>query len=228
MDLGRALSALRAQDADAFKSAIMACRQDVIRGLSHSGTGTLGQCHTSSLKLHALSELELISDASHQNIFNDPEKKESLMIRLQRRLDILGSSAKDKEYILAIRRTAYRLMNTENVNHELGLAWLATARLARKAGRVQQAFNAILHSSKLGEQDATVEHARLLWHEGQHRKAIQSLQGVIDANILGPTSSFAAGSTNPETDLSINRERGKTVPTVPQNLPLAKVIFEAS
>jgi serine/threonine-protein kinase ATR len=40
----------------------------------------------------------------------------------------------------------------------------------------------VLHASELGDESATIEHARLLWKEGHHRKAIQSLQGAIDNN----------------------------------------------
>jgi serine/threonine-protein kinase ATR len=34
----------------------------------------------------------------------------------------------------------------------------------------------------LGDESATIEHSRLLWREGNHRKAIQSLEGAIAAN----------------------------------------------
>lgn len=47
---------------------------------------------------------------------------------------------------------------------------------------MHQPFNAVLHASQLGDASATIEHARLLWREGNHRKAIQSLQGAIETN----------------------------------------------
>lgn len=34
----------------------------------------------------------------------------------------------------------------------------------------------------MGDESATIEHSRLLWREGHHRKAIQSLEGAIAAN----------------------------------------------
>lgn len=214
--LGRALSALRAEDSETSQDFIQAARQEVVKGLSYSSTGTLDQFHPSMLKLHALSEVESISGAIKEGQFHHPKKKEAFMARLQRRLDLLGASARDKEYILAIRRAVFALSNNEIVKRDLAITWLATARLARKAGRVQQAFHAILQSSKLGEQSATVEHARLLWHEGQHRKAIQSLQGVIDAKVLNATSTSSTAVT--ESDMSTTLENAK----VPQNFALAK------
>lgn len=47
---------------------------------------------------------------------------------------------------------------------------------------MHQSFNAVLHASKLGDESATIEHARLLFKEGHHRQAIQGLQGAIDTN----------------------------------------------
>ena len=66
--------------------------------------------------------------------------------------------------------------------HDLADAWLTSARLARKGNAIHQSFNAVLHASKLGEESAMIEHARLLMKEGHHRKAIQSLQGAIASN----------------------------------------------
>ena len=73
----------------------------------------------------------------------------------------------------------YSLNFTE---HDLAGAWLTSARLARKGNAMHQSFNAVLHASKLGDESAMIEHARLLMKEGHHRKAIQSLQGAIANN----------------------------------------------
>ena len=67
-------------------------------------------------------------------------------------------------------------------NIDLASAWLTSAKLARKGNFTHQAFNAVLHASQLGDESATIEHSRLLWKEGNHRKAIQSLEGAIAAN----------------------------------------------
>lgn len=40
----------------------------------------------------------------------------------------------------------------------------------------------MLHAARLKDKSATVEHARLLWKDGHHRKAIQTLKGAITAN----------------------------------------------
>lgn len=65
---------------------------------------------------------------------------------------------------------------------DVSSAWLAGAKLARKGNFTHQAFDAVLHASQLGDESATIEHSRLLWREGSHRKAIQSLEGAIAAD----------------------------------------------
>lgn len=40
----------------------------------------------------------------------------------------------------------------------------------------------MLHAARLKDRSATIEHARLLWKDGHHRKAIQTLEGAIAAN----------------------------------------------
>lgn len=47
---------------------------------------------------------------------------------------------------------------------------------------MHQSFNAVLHASQLGDSSATIEHARLIWKEGNHRKAIGILEGAIKSN----------------------------------------------
>ena len=60
--------------------------------------------------------------------------------------------------------------------------------MARKSGQVAQSFNSVLHASRLGHPLATVEHAKLLWLGGQHRKAISSLEGAIESDLLQGSS----------------------------------------
>lgn len=57
--------------------------------------------------------------------------------------------------------------------------------MARKDNSIHQAYNAVLHASNLGEEPAIIEHARLVWKEGHQRKAIRSLQGAIEKDVIG-------------------------------------------
>ncbi|KAI2851408.1 hypothetical protein CBS11350_1312 [Aspergillus niger] len=61
-------------------------------------------------------------------------------------------------------------------------AILTRARLSRKSNFTNQAYQSMLHAARLNDRSATIEHARLLWKDGHHRKAIQTLEGAIAAN----------------------------------------------
>ena len=65
---------------------------------------------------------------------------------------------------------------------DIASAWLTSAKLARKGDLIHHACNSVLHASHLGDASAMIEHSRLLWKEGNHRKAIRSLEGAISKN----------------------------------------------
>lgn len=83
----------------------------------------------------------------------------------------------------------------------MAATWLDTAKLAREAGVFDLAYDAVLHATSLGDLTAQVEHAKLLWHDKQYRKAIQALKKVID---LAPTQSF--GLTADATTLTLDEQ----------------------
>lgn len=87
---------------------------------------------------------------------------------------------------------------------EVGSVWQRIARLARKANSTDQAFNAVLNAANRNDKSSTIEYARLLWKEGQHRKAIQTLEGAIAANAF---ESYDAPATHATTSLATNSHR---------------------
>lgn len=72
---------------------------------------------------------------------------------------------------------------------------MTSARLARKGNAIHQSFNAVLHASQLGNDSATIEHARLIWKEGNHRKAIGILEGAIKTNAFISHNKSFQGTT---------------------------------
>ena len=73
-----------------------------------------------------------------------------------------------------------------------------SARLSRKGNFTGQAYHSMLHATQLKDRSATIEHARLLWKDGHHRKAIQILEGAIAANqFMPPVSSPVDGNSIP-------------------------------
>ncbi|KAL0265042.1 serine/threonine-protein kinase M1 [Diplodia seriata] len=177
--VGDALLSLRQKDAKGFVAKINDLRESVARGLSPSTTASLQACHDPMLKLHVLYEIEAISGGTESSL-----SRTDLLKNLDRRLDFLGAYTAEKQYVLGLRRAAMQLSSRGFTGLDLASSWLTTSRLARKANQSNTAFDAVLHATRLGESEAKIEHSRLLWKEGHHRKAIQNLEGAIAANIF--------------------------------------------
>lgn len=78
---------------------------------------------------------------------------------------------------------------------DIASAWLTSAHLSRKGNFTSQAYHSMLNAALLKDRSATIEHAKLLWKDGHHRKAIQTLEGAISANEATPaTTSSSADS----------------------------------
>ncbi|KAL8694218.1 MAG: hypothetical protein Q9218_001105 [Villophora microphyllina] len=161
--VGRTLLALNKDSKEAFAQTLDDVRRRTAKSLSATNTASLQACHDVLLKLHALAEIEAIGGVRKHNSPN----KSTLAASLDQRLDLLGPFISDKQ---------------DFSDRDIASAWLTSAKLARKAGFIHQSFNAVLHASQLGTNSATIEHSRLLWKEGHHRKAIQSLRGAIAVN----------------------------------------------
>lgn len=73
---------------------------------------------------------------------------------------------------------------------------MTSARLAQKNGQIGQAYQSVLHAIQLQDKSATIEHARLLWKDGYHRKAIETIKGAIAANAFVSHDSDAAQETD--------------------------------
>ncbi|KAL6361487.1 hypothetical protein LRP88_04956 [Fusarium phalaenopsidis] len=168
-------------------------RRKISASMSTSSTASLQACHDLLLKAHILTDLEIIMTTPTE----DEVARQKSMSLLDRRLEVLGAYVNDKQYLLGIRRAAMELSRPAFTDLDISGLWLSSARLARKTNSLHQSFNAVLHASKLGDDGAAIENAKLLWREDQHRKAIQILQGAIKSNkfMTQTGTSTSTGST---------------------------------
>ncbi|KAL9604378.1 MAG: hypothetical protein Q9219_000566 [cf. Caloplaca sp. 3 TL-2023] len=213
--VGHALLALAKDGKEDFTQILDDVRRKTARSLSTTNTASLQACHDTLLKLHALTEIEAIGGVWKHGSFD----KLALITSLDQRLELLGAFSSDKQYLLGLRRAAMQL-SRDFSNSDIASAWLTSAKLARKAGFVHQSFNAVLHASQLGENSATIEHSRLLWKEGHHRKAIQSLKGAIAADAF--RSHEYLQSENPSTTAGSGKRQEQNLPKARAHLLLAK------
>jgi serine/threonine-protein kinase ATR len=105
ISIGRSLLALQKKDTKLFKSSISSLREQIARSLSPSATSSLGACHDNMLKLHVLTELEMIAGTDTEI----PTQSSNILDSLSRRLEVIGAYLNDKQYLLGIRRAAMQL-----------------------------------------------------------------------------------------------------------------------
>ncbi|KAI4208635.1 MAG: hypothetical protein LQ348_000112 [Seirophora lacunosa] len=215
IEVGRALLALARDEKNIFTQILDEVRRRTAKSLSTTNTASLQACHDILLKLHALTEIETIGGVGRHGSLDRP----ALLVSLDRRLELLGAFSSDKQYLLGIRRAAMQLSRVFS-SADIASSWLTSAKLARKAGFIQRSFNAVLHASQLGDNSATIEHSRLLWKSGHHRKAIQSLRGAIVANAFR-SHEYLQGEQSLNTANNAKQQE-QNVPKAKAHLLLAK------
>lgn len=220
--VGRALLALAKDEKENFIRILDDIRRRTAKRLSATSTASLQACHDALLNLHALAEIEAIGGG---RMYGPSDNKSAVVASLNQRLELLGGAfSSDKQYLLGLRRAAMQL-SKDSANTDIASAWLTSAKLARKSGFVHQSFNAVLHASQLGDNSATIEHSRLLWKEGHHRKAIQSLKGAIAANAF--RSHDYLQTENASITVNAGRQQGQNAPKARAHLLLAKWVDRA-
>lgn len=204
--LGSVLLKIEAGDLEEASRRTDVLRTSITRHISSANAGSFSACHDQLLQFHVLHEVEELSVLRKSSSSSQIDTKQLSSV-LDKRLAVLGTSMRDKQFVLGIRRAVlkatkyvpivYQLNHPlipprAPVDHEIGKSWLTTARLARKADIDNSAHFAVICASKCGDDSSKIEQARLMWKNGQHRQAIHSLQGAIDSNV------FASYDRRPE------------------------------
>ncbi|KAM6912554.1 serine/threonine-protein kinase ATR isoform 1-T1 [Xenentodon cancila] len=176
--LGQMLLSAKKQDAEAFYEKLKLVRKEQVVPLSAASyeCGTYQRGYEYIVRLHMLSELE--------HTFNELQKhREGSTPSLTRlpphwsdRLEMTQNSFRAKEPILALRRALLSL-GSQPVRQELvGECWLQSARVARKAGHHQTAFNALLNADNTHLAELVTEKAKWLRSKGDVHQALIVLQ----------------------------------------------------
>lgn len=212
--VGTILQALHRKDHNRASALLAELRHTNAASLTAISASSLQSCHDVLLRLHVLDDLESISFASE-------DSGTLVLTNLDRRIEAIGANVSNKQYLLGLRRAAMSL-SPVFTNLDVASGWLATAKLARKSSLSNQAFNAILHAAALGEGSATIEHSKLMWRDGHHRKAIHTLEGAIDSG------AFVSHNLDPE-DMTLTSDQlqQQNVVVAEAHLMLAKWLDSA-
>uniref|UniRef100_A0AAR2J3F0 Serine/threonine-protein kinase ATR n=1 Tax=Pygocentrus nattereri TaxID=42514 RepID=A0AAR2J3F0_PYGNA len=167
--LGQLLLTAKKQDSEAFQEKLKLARKEQVVPLSAASfeCGTYQRGYEYIVRLHMLSELE--------HAFTQLQKESGgLMLNWDARLLMTQNSFRAKEPILALRRALCVCRSV--CEEQVGECWLQSARVARRAGHHQTAFNALLNAQNSHISELFVEKAKWLWSKGDVHQALIVLQ----------------------------------------------------
>uniref|UniRef100_A0A8C3GAN8 Serine/threonine-protein kinase ATR n=1 Tax=Cyclopterus lumpus TaxID=8103 RepID=A0A8C3GAN8_CYCLU len=175
--LGQLLLSAKKQDAETFYEKLKLVRKEQVVPLSAASyeCGTYQRGYEYIVRLHMLGELEhSFTELQKQREFSTPSLSH-LPPHWSDRLEMTQNSFRAKEPVLALRRALLSL--GQPVSNELvGECWLQSARVARKAGHHQTAFNALLNAENTHLAELVTEKAKWLWSKGDVHEALIVLQ----------------------------------------------------
>lgn len=215
--VAKVLLAMKAKDTGMVNVSLQNLRDAVARNLTTANATSLQSCHDVLLKLHTIYEIETLGGVKQRP--TDDKQVFHLLESMDKRLAVVGSYIADKQYLLGIRRAVMELSGIKFRESDIGSSWLTTARLARKGNVATTAHNAVLMAFQCGDKTANIELARLLWRDGQHRQAIQSLEGAIASDAFAASDRRIA---NPSDSMVTPGDSSQNMLIARANLLLAK------
>ncbi|MBZ3872591.1 Serine/threonine-protein kinase ATR [Sciurus carolinensis] len=161
--LGQLLLSAKKRDVTAFYDTLKLVRAEQIVPLSAASfeRGSYQRGYEYIVRLHMLCELEHSIKPLFQQSAGDNSQEDSL--NWVARLEMTQNSYRAKEPILALRRALLSLNKRPDYNEMVGECWLQSARVARKAGHHQTAYNALLNAGESRLAELCVERAKWLW-----------------------------------------------------------------
>ncbi|XP_069419530.1 serine/threonine-protein kinase ATR [Ovis canadensis] len=178
--LGQLLLSAKKRDTTAFYDTLKLVRAEQIVPLSAASfeRGSYQRGYEYIVRLHMLCELEhSIKPLLHQSPA-DSIQEDSL--NWVARLEMTQNSYRAKEPILALRRALLSLNKRPDYSEMVGECWLQSARVARKAGHHQTAYNALLNAGDSRLAELYVERAKWLWSKGDVHQALIVLQKGVE------------------------------------------------
>ncbi|XP_016893203.1 serine/threonine-protein kinase ATR isoform X2 [Cynoglossus semilaevis] len=176
--LGQLLLSAKKQDGKMFYEKLKLVRKEQVVPLSAASyeCGTYQRGYEYIIRLHMLSELEhSFTDLQKQRETSTPRLSQ-LPPHWTHRLEMTQNSFRAKEPILALRRALLSLGSQSVCKELVGECWLQSARVARKAGHHQTAFNALLNTENTHLAELVTEKAKWLWSKGDVHQALIVLQ----------------------------------------------------
>ncbi|KAJ7462055.1 hypothetical protein FB451DRAFT_1043857 [Mycena latifolia] len=186
--MARVLLAMRSRDVTAITSSLSVARSVLGTPITAAGARGYRRSYEAVLDLHLTHELELIYDAlaslptgSQGNSQLRQRTVTNLNGSLSARLDATLPTFRTREPVLSMRRTAFALISSsrQTFAREIGRSWLASAKIARKAGQWQTAYSAMLQAQQSNTRFSFMESAKLVKATGEPLRALQELENSM-------------------------------------------------
>ncbi|XP_042314459.1 serine/threonine-protein kinase ATR [Sceloporus undulatus] len=177
--LGQLLLSAKKKEAATFYETLKVVRAEQIGPLSAASfeRGSYQRGYEYIIRLHMLCELEHSIGPLLQQPDSDSSKDS---LNWHARMEMTQNSYRAKEPILALRRALLSLTKREDYSEKMGECWLQSARVARKAGHHQTAYNALLNAGESKLSELYVERAKWLWSKGEAHQGLIILQKGVD------------------------------------------------
>ncbi|KZS97819.1 hypothetical protein SISNIDRAFT_472705 [Sistotremastrum niveocremeum HHB9708] len=185
--MARVLLSIRAQDSRAIVSTLSAARARLGASIVAGGRSSYRRCYNAVLGLHMIHELEMIcvdTDNDDLQKGNTGQLSPAVSRSLSKRLERTLPTFRTREPILSMRRVAFGLHANRDAPlvEEIGLTWLAIAKVARKAGHRQTSYSAILQARQNNAPFAFIQSCRLIKDSGEPLRALQELEHALQAS----------------------------------------------
>ncbi|KAK7033561.1 hypothetical protein VNI00_012785 [Paramarasmius palmivorus] len=182
--LARLLLSLRSNNEEKIQETLSHARLIFGRPMAAAGIRGYRRAYEAALHLHLTHELALIYTTIHRP---DPRLSQRQSINrlsrlLEARLEATVPAFHAREAVLSMRRTAFSLLGGDkqpSITREIGRSWLASAKIARKAGQWQTAYSAVLQAEQSGARYSFRENVKLLKATGEPLHALQQLENAM-------------------------------------------------
>ncbi|CAJ0949108.1 unnamed protein product [Ranitomeya imitator] len=173
--LGQLLLLSKKKEREAFYETLKVVRAEQIVPLSAASfeRGSYQRGYEYIVRLHMLCELEHSIKMLLQDSAGDSGTDS---LNWPARLEMTQNSYRAREPILALRRALLTAGKRPSFTDMIGECWLQSARVARKAGHHQTAYNALLNAGETRLAELNVERAKWLWSKGDVHQALIVLQ----------------------------------------------------
>ncbi|KAJ4486427.1 latcripin-1 [Lentinula lateritia] len=213
--IARLLLALRSRDSTAITIALDGARMVLGGPIAAAGVNNYRRSYEAMLDLHLTHELETIYNAI-SSLSQQSTGINSALMRLSEilssRLDSTLPTFRTRESVLSMRRTAFALINipgSQVLKREIGRSWLASAKIARKAGQWQTAYSAMLQSQQNKTRYSFMESAKLVKAMGDPLHALQQLENSMQLHNLLEDEVNVVDLTNDDNEENLKKMKAK-------------------